>query len=246
MSQRLSRKEIKRDEFMESVGEAIEYVRGHSRGLASILVAVVVAALIGALVYGYLERRGRQADEALARALQIRQAAIDPVASDPESRTAPSFPDVPTRALRTRELLEAVRQDYSRSDAAGIAAVYLGQLAVEEGDLTTARALWEEYSSTSSDHMLAAEVRCNLMGLDRTEGKGEELVSRLRGMLSGADEGLPHDLLWYQLALTLDDLGRQAEATEAYRRIVEDFPQSAYSPEARVRAGDGGAPLLSP
>ena len=30
MSQRLSRKEIKRDEFMESMGEAIDYVRSQA------------------------------------------------------------------------------------------------------------------------------------------------------------------------------------------------------------------------
>lgn len=246
MSQRLSRKEIKRDEFMESMGEAIEYVRGHSRGLLGVVAAVVAAAMVAALVYGYLENRERQADVALARALQIRQAAIESVAADPDSRTAPSFPDVQARAQRTRELLEAVRNDHPRSNAAGIAAVYLGQMAVEASDLTTARALWEEFVSTSSNDMLAAEVRCNLMGLDRTEGKGEELITRLRSMLGGVDEGLPHDLLWYQLALTLDELGRQAEATEAYRQIVEEFPQSAYAPAARMRAGVGGAPLFSP
>lgn len=246
MSQRLSRKEIKRDEFMESVGEAVEYARSHSRGLLGIISALVVAALIGALVYGYLERRERQADEALARALRIQRATIDAVAADPDSEKEPSFPDVSARAQRARELLDAVRETYGSSDAAAIAGVYLGGMAAEEGDLASARLLWEEFLESSSDHMLAAEVRCNLMGLDRAEGRGEELVTRLRGMLSGANAGLPHDVLWYQLALTLEGLGRQAEANEAYRQIVEEFPQSAYAPEARVRAGDDRAAVLTP
>ena len=70
----------------------------------------------------------------------------------------------------------------------------------------------------------------------------DELVTRLRAMLSGPDEGLPHDLLWYQLALTLESLGRDAEAGEAYLRIVEDFPQSAYAATARERSGGAQSP----
>ena len=60
----------------------------------------------------------------------------------------------------------------------------------------------------------------------------------------GPDEGLPHDLLWYQLALTLDSLGRDGEAKEAYLRIVEDFPQSAYAATARQRSGGAQTPLF--
>ena len=141
-------------------------------------------------------------------------------------------------------LFESVRESFGGSDAAAIAGAYLGQIAALKGDTQQARALWEDFLSVADDHMLAAEVQVNLMALDRAEGKGDELVTRLRAMLSGPEAGLPQDLLWYQLALTLESLGRDGEATEAYQRIVEEFPQSAYATTARQRAGAPQAPMF--
>ena len=113
-----------------------------------------------------------------------------------------------------------------------------------EGNAVDARAYWEEFLAKPSDNMLAVEIRVNLMALDRAEGRGDELVTRLRAMLSGDVEGMPADLLWYQLALTLEGLGRDGEALEAYQRIVEEYPRSAFAPVARERTGGGQAPLF--
>jgi tetratricopeptide (TPR) repeat protein len=237
MSQRLSRKEIKRDEFMESVGGAFEYAQQHSRSLIGIALAILAAIIVLGLVLGYRQEQTARADRALAEALRAYQAVIDPLTADPTDPRSPSFTSAEERSQAAAELLRGVRQDYARSDAARVAAAYLGRIAMEDGDFGQARSLWEEAVPKASDDMLAAEVRVNLMSLDRAEGKGDELVTRLRAMLSGPDEGLPHDLLWYQLAITLESLGRESEATEAYKRIVEDYPRSAYAPEARQRSG---------
>lgn len=244
MNQRLSRKEIKRDGFMESVGGALEWIQDHSRALIGAVAAIVAAVIIIALLFAQSQRREQRADDALAAALLVYQAAVDPVAANPTDPSAPTFPDSQARAQAASGLLQTVRDDFGRSDAAGIATAYLGQIAIENGDAEQARSLWEEFIGKTSDHMLTAEVQVNLMALDRAEGKGDELVTRLRAMLSGPDEGLPHDLLWYQLALTLDSLGRDGEANEAYSRIVEDFPQSAYAAAARQHSGGAQAPLF--
>jgi len=244
MNQRLSRKEIKRDGFMESVGGALEWIQDHWRVLIGLVAGAIAAVIIFALVIAQSQRREQQADEALAAALRVYQAAVDPVAANSEDPSTPIFPDSQSRAQAASGLLQEVRDDFGRSDAAGIATAYLGQIAIESGDAEQARALWEEFIGRANDHMLAAEVQVNLMALDRSEGSGDELVTRLRAMLSGPDEGLPHDLLWYQLALTLDSLGRDGEAKEAYLRIVEDFPQSAYAATARQRSGGAQTPLF--
>ncbi len=244
MSQRLSRKEIKRDEFMETMGGVFEWVQQHSRALIGAALALLAVGVLGALFYAYSARQERLADEALAAALRVYQAAVDPVTADPTNARTPTFPDTESRSRAASELLQAVRDDFKRSDAANIAGVYLGHIAIQSGDSEQARSLWEEYVDTAGDDMLSAEVRVNLMALDRAEGKGDELVTRLRAMLSGPESGLPPDLLWYQLALTLDSLGRDVEATEAYLRIVEDYPQSAYAATARQRSGATQTPLF--
>ena len=244
MSQRLSRKEIKRDEFMETVGGALEWIQVHARTLLGIVAAVVVAAIVMALFYSFSQRREERADEALAAALIVYQAPVDPATANADDPSAPTFVDAVSRSQAAEPLFQGVRDDFGGSDAGLIATAYLGQIAAERGDTQRARAMWEEFVGKAGDHMLAAEVQVNLMGLDRSEGRGDELVTRLRAMLSGADDGLPHDLLWYQLALTLDSLGRDGEAREAYQRLVEDFPQSAYAATARQHTGSAQSPVF--
>ncbi len=244
MSQRLSRKEIKRDEFMESVGEAIEFIRGNSRNLVLLGFAVLVVLIVVAAYMAFAERREGKADQALTQSLRVYQATIDPVAADPEDPQNPSFANPATRSARAKELFQAVQEDFGGTDAGKIAMVYLAQIAAQEGDHQAARAYWQEFVDKSPDNALAVEARVNLMALDRADGLGDELVTELRALLSGADPGLPADLLWYELAVTLEALNRQGEANEAFQRIVDEYPQSAFAPAARQRTGGGQAPLF--
>jgi hypothetical protein len=75
------------------------------------------------------------------------------------------------------------------------------------------------------------------MELDRQQGRAEELASRLRADLDGADPALPRPVLLNQLALTLESLGRDDEAREVYERLAEEHPTSPYGAQARRQAG---------
>jgi tetratricopeptide (TPR) repeat protein len=237
MSQRLSRKEIKqKDSFIERMGEAIEYVAGHLRTLMWIGVAILAGAVLIAVFVSIQKGRSREADIALAEAIRIRQAPIVEEGADPDS-TDPSFPDEMTRSERAKEAFESIGQNHTGSNAEEIASAYLGEIAADVGDLETARAFWESFLRTQSDHFLANEVQVNLMALDRLQGKGDGLVTDLRARLSSGNSSLPPDLVLYELAVTLDSLGRPEEAMLTYQRIVEEHPTSAFAGEARSRAG---------
>jgi TolA-binding protein len=244
MSQRLSRKEIKRDEFMESISGALEWVQDNVRTLVGIGLGLLVALIIVIAYLGFADRRAARADEALAAALRVYQAPIDAVAANPANTSEPTFADASARSLRAKELFAEVVADFGRSDAAQIARVYLGQIAADAGDLESARQQWQEAVSRGGEHALAVEVQVNLMALDRAQGRGDELVTRLRAMLSGTNATLPPDLLWYQLGVTLEELDRQGEANEAFQRLLDEYPQSAYAPAARERTGGTSMPLF--
>jgi tetratricopeptide (TPR) repeat protein len=244
MSQRLSRKQIKRDEFMESLGNAFDWVQDNVRILVGIGLGLIIALIVVVVYLGYADRRAARADEALAAAMRIHQAPIDPVAANPEDAERPTFADSSSRALRAEELFTQVVADYGRSDAARIATVYLGQIAADAGDLETARQHWQQAATKGGENALTAEVQVNLMSLDRAQGRGDELVTRLRALLSGTETELPPDLLWYQLGVTLEELDRQGEANEAFQRLLEEYPQSAFAPAARERTGTAASPLF--
>jgi tetratricopeptide (TPR) repeat protein len=234
MSQRLTRKQIKRDQVMETLGSLFDYTRGHLRTLIAALVAILVLMAMVVAWRGYAQAREDRASAKLGEAVRIYRASIDPIAPDPGSPTAPVFANESLRDRAAEELLETLISDFEGTDSADIAKAYLAEMAARAGDSDSARSLWQEFLQSQGDHMLAAEAQVNLMVLDREEGKGQELAERLRSMLSEPGQDLPEDLLLYQLALTLEALGQKDAANETLQRLAEEHPQSVYSAAARV------------
>jgi tetratricopeptide (TPR) repeat protein len=235
MTQHLTRKEMKRDEFATAVGRGMEYAESHARTLLVGLGVVALLAVLFLIGRIFLGQRGEQANEALARALKIYQAPIDAAAAKPDDPKSPTFADSTARRTRAKQLLEGVRSDYGMSDAADVAGLYLAQIAAEEGQLDRARELWTEFVDDHPKNILASEARINLMHLDRQQGKGQELTQRLKTMLEEEEPGLPKDVILYELAATQEELGRKQEALQSFRRLTEEYPESAYRPEAQQK-----------
>jgi tetratricopeptide (TPR) repeat protein len=255
MNQRLTRKDIKRDDFASAVGRSMDYAESHLR---TILLAVAGVVVLGLLVWAFSSFQGRravQANEELAQAMKVYRAPIDAAAPKPDDPKSPSFRDEATRQARAKTLFEKVRADYGSSDAADVAGVYLADIAVREEQLDKARELWQGYLDDHKDTLLAGEVRTNLFDLDRKQGKGEQVAQTLRGMLDQADAPLPQDVVLHELGTTLEQLKRPQEAVQYYRKIVDEYPQSPYRSAAmerlteldpsRAGAGMGGFPGMA-
>jgi tetratricopeptide (TPR) repeat protein len=214
----------------------VDFLRDHGRTIIAGVVALLVVVAIAAFYREYQQRREITATEDLAEALLIAQAPVVPSGATPPDTDQPTFTTEEARLARAREMFDKVRADHAGTDAADIASVYRADVATREGDLALARELWEGFLQRQKDHMLAAEVQLNLMSLDRLEGRGDELITRLNSMLDSPEKnGLPTDVLLNQLAITLEDSGREEEAGRAYRRIIDEFPDSPYVAGARAQ-----------
>src|SRR4029079_3236649 len=92
MSQRLSRKDMKRDEFATVVGRSVEYAETHTRNLLILLGAIAIVGALAGGVYAFTSHRAATAQEALGKAIKVYaapvQAAADARPNDPET---PSF-----------------------------------------------------------------------------------------------------------------------------------------------------------
>ena len=244
MSERLTRKEIKRDEFVEAIERSAGFMERNARILVVAGVAVVVLVAAGFGIFWWLQLQEKRASAALTEALEVYRAPVGPGA-EPETAGGPTFADEAARRQRAAELFGSVRDDFGSSGSADVAGVYLAQIAVESGEVERARELWQEFVDERPDHVLAGQVRVNLIHLDRQEGRGEEVVSRLEPMLTAdpGDRELPGDVVLWELAQTYDALGRGDEAQAAYRRLTEEYPTSAYAGEASQKLPrDGGVP----
>jgi tetratricopeptide (TPR) repeat protein len=239
MSERLTRKDIKRDiredQLQETIGGLFAFLVQHTRALVAAGVGLILVALAVLGVFAYLRERADAASHLLDRAIRVQQAEIVASGAKPDDPRSPTFPDAASRRAKAKELFEQLRSDYSRAGAAEVADVYLGQIALEGGDQATARKLWQGFVQEHPDHMLTATVQVSLIRLDREQGRAEEAVEELRGMLEKEDKPLPVDLALFELGQTLEQLGRDDEARATYQRLGDEYPDSPYAPKARAR-----------
>jgi tetratricopeptide (TPR) repeat protein len=235
MNDRLTRKEIRRDEFADVVGKGMEYAETHTRAILYAVGAIALVTLLTGAVYLFLNHRTDKANEALGHALKAYAAPVDASAPKPDDPQAPSFATDAARKERSRQLLQGVRDDFGSTDAADVADLYLAEMDAENGKLADARKVWESFVKEHKGHMLAGQAQLNLLALDRKEGKAQEVVQKLRAMLEDAEPPLPQDVVLYELGDTLEQLGQKPEALLQYQRILDEYPQSPYHSEAQQK-----------
>jgi TolA-binding protein len=237
MSQRLTRKDIKRDEFASAVGRGVDFAESHTRELLMTVGAVLAAVLVGLVSYFYIAHRSDVANQALAAAVKVYGAPIDPTGAKPNDPTEPSFASEAARQAGARQLFERVHDDYRWTDAADVASLYLADLDAAAGKVAAARQLWSDFAKKHGDHVLAVQARIDLLELERGQGKGQQVAQQLREMLDRSDAPLPQDVTLYQLAMTLEQLNRDQEAIQTYQRLVDEYPQSPYRQTAQQKLG---------
>ncbi|HEV8632127.1 MAG TPA: tetratricopeptide repeat protein [Thermoanaerobaculia bacterium] len=245
-SQRLSRKEIKHeirdDAFRHSVEASYDYVRGHRRNLLLGIGGVVLLALAVLGFRTWQQQRESGAGELLGQAIKVTEAPVVASGAKPDDPDAPSFADEKSRDARARQLLEKLESDYSGTGSADVGKVYLARLALLQGKVADARKLWQSFLDDHPDHMLAAAVRLSLLDLDRKDGKAERVVERLRADLDKDEKPLPEDVMLYELGETLEQLGRRQEAKDAYQRVADEYPDSAWASKAQTKVRELAPP----
>jgi predicted negative regulator of RcsB-dependent stress response len=238
-TQRLSRKEIKHDvredAFRHGVEASYEYVKGHRRSLvlAVVGVVVVIAAVAGFITWRH--RRELAADELLGRAITVYAAPVQATGAKPDDPDSPSFASEATKDAAAKKLFAQLVDDYSGTGGAAVGQVYLGRIALVQGDTATARKQWESFVDDHPEHMLAGGVRLSLLDLDRRSGKAQQVVEKLRADLEKDDKPLPEDVLLFELGTTLEQLGRNDEARTAYQRVVDEYADSPWATKARAK-----------
>lgn len=95
---------------------------------------------------------------------------------------------------------------------------YLRALDLEEQDLTAARRAYEQCLAGDCRHL---EARINLGRLLHLEG----LLKEAEAIYNGHEE--PSGILYFNLAILLEDLAREADAQEAYRLAIAHDPGMA-------------------
>ncbi len=186
-------------------------------------VTVALAALAVVAVLALRSARESRAQAALADILVAFEPPFDPASPEPSDLEAPSFATGSERSAPARQRFARLIEEHEGSAAAEVARVYLADLEARAGRFVQAREIWQGLAEGGDDE-LAAIAELNLIRLDRKEGRLEELVSTLESRLESQESSLPTDVLLFELASTLEQLGRHEEVGRI-KRFEEVVPE---------------------
>ena len=240
------KKQIKQDELVSGFQQASRWTSAHGSEVKVTAAVVAVVALVAFGVTSYLSHRRSEAERAFARALDTFHS---PVSTElPEGFEPPPGPVFGSAAEKHRKAaaeFDEVARKYGTLAAARRARYYAALSRMELGEYDAAeKSLSEIAAQRDRDALEASLARLALADLHRRRGQLDKAIDDYRHLIDDSSFVLPRDHVLLELASTLEAAKRPAEAAAAYRRLVEEFPDSVYAAEARRRADylAGGSP----
>ncbi len=173
------REDLKKDQFVETVGHSVEYVASHKSQVYSYVALGLAAAAIALGVYWFTGSRKAQQQADLAQALQIRSATIG-AKTDPND-PRPAFATEADKSTALAKALTEVAAKHSGSDAASVAHYQLGVVASDKGDMAEAAKHFEKaVAEGSRDYSSVAKLSlAQVYHAQSKSGEAEKLLKEL-------------------------------------------------------------------
>jgi hypothetical protein len=232
------KKQIKQDEFRSGIEHTTAWLKAHAAQVRwEMTIAAAVIAVVGGFFY-FQRSRDRAAEEAFSAALGTFEAPVAGEAAGREPRAAGvTFATAEEKYRKAAGAFDGVERAYP-SLPVGLRARYYGALArIEIGEKAEAeKALGEIAATKGSRSLEPALARLALAELQRRNGALDKAVEAYRQLVDDPTFAMPRDYALMRLALTLEEAHRTEEASAAYRRLSEEFPDSLYAADARRRA----------
>jgi predicted negative regulator of RcsB-dependent stress response len=223
MGRRITRKQLKQDEFVSTVDTFMRWFADKWKPFAVGLAAVCAVILIWWIAGRWSASRSDQASFGLHQAV---------MEADEAERTG----DVTAAEQRLKETVDR----FGRSDQADMARIYLSRIKLQQGDVETARTMLVEVVDRHADDSIGRVAALDLVQLRVASGQASEVAQELEAMVVGVDRSLPKDVALYQLGELFVREQDPERARGYYQRLVDEFPESPYRSLAGQRLTELG------
>ncbi len=238
------RHKIKENEFAHTVARTRDILNQRPKETAMLAAAALAVALVVGGFFAWRASQDAKATTLLASALAVAEA---PVVTPPPPAPGSAPPVQPAGSFRTdRERIEAslpllqkAADAYPNSDA-GITARYrLAASLAELGRYPEAEQRYQEVvQKAGGKSIYRYTARLGAGEAQVAQGKGDAAVATFRDLASDSSSTLPVDGVLMQLGRAALIAGKREDATRAFTRVVDEFPQSLYASEAKERLAE--------
>lgn len=230
MGRRITRKQLKQDDEFVSAAEWIfRWVADNRRQLLAAIGAVFAAAIVWWGVNAWMGTRTDDASLLLYHAVQTFE-------GDAAAGSLVPGGDVDAAQIEFQRVVES----YGRSDQADMAKLYLARIALSRGQTDEARSVFVDLSQKHGNDVIGRLATLDLIDLRIASGQVEEVAGELEAMIVSQDGSLPRDAALYKLGEVFVTSGDPERARTYFERLVEEFPESPYLMNARLRLNELG------
>ena len=235
------RHKLKENDFAHTVARTREMVEQRRNELTMVVVAVVAVVVIAGGYLAWRTSRDAKAQALLASALVTTEA---PVYTPPPPAPGSAPPVQPPGTFRTdRERLDAAlpklqaaADAYPDSEAGITARFRLAGVLAELGRYAEAEQRYTEVmQKAGSRSIYRYTARLGTGEAQLAQKKNDAALATFKELTADTNSQLPVDGVLMQLGRAAEAAGKKDEATRAFTRVIDEFPQSMYASEAREK-----------
>jgi hypothetical protein len=241
------RHHLKQNEFATGAAHLVDSLSVNRNRVALILGGTVLAIAIAAGVIFWRSGRANDAGAAFGAAMATAQGAVVPPSTLPGAvQQAGTFPTEQARAEAAIKAFTDVATKYPGTDV-GLAAA--DQAAAEQlalGQAAEAEQAFAAVAAQAGSSLYGAVAKMGQAEAMMAAGKTAEAVALYTTLSADRDGALPVDGVLMELGKASLKAGKSAEAKAAFKRVVDEFPESTFVADARERAtnpGTGSRPV---
>ena len=201
--------------------------------LAAVVAVVVVLAGIG----GYTAWKGRNESRAatqLAAALTVEEARVGaPAAFGTQPTTGLSFVSEREKSQAVLTKYKEVADAFPSSDAGIYARYRQATTYLKLGAPKNAAETFQQVISAGGNSLYAQMARLGLAEAQAQNGEYEPAIATFRDLAQRKDGELPVDGLLMRLGRTQVEAGKGPEAEQTFNKLVSEFPESQFAPDAK-------------
>lgn len=227
---RAERHHLKEDELRRLAFQARDAYTGHQREVTWIAVALVVLAIAGAGYYLWRQNVESKAHGMLAQAIAVQDAPILVPGGLPNPG---AYPTERARIEAAVAKFKATADAYPGTDT-GLFARYqeaAAQLAL--GNATAAVTAFQDVVNRAGDRIYGQMARLGVAEAQARAGQYDQAINAFKELAQLKDGPLPVDGILMHLGRTYREAGKRADAQQTFNRLVEEFPESPFTPEAK-------------
>lgn len=245
---RTQRHHLKQNELARTLAALRDGFEQHRSRIALVVVVVLLVVAGAAGITMWRQQTDAQAQALLAEAMVILNAPVIPPTADPDrpgelpaAATLGAEGSYASEAAKLRDALpklEAAARAYPNTDAGITARYHYASALAALGRPDEAIQAFEQVIVDAGANSLYGRMsRLGKADTQMRAGQIDASIATWQDLAESTDDTLPKDAILMELGRAYAVRGDQDQARTTFARIVDEYPMSPYTPEARAEMG---------